>query len=153
MRRNERLFWKRSSLGRIGERVLKRSARLLSFVVLVLTSTAFVVHVDAQSIPAPTNPVVFCGAQTPPPASTYQLLFDNGAPEALTMDATLDSACPAGSTHSFRLPASRFTVGNHTVQVRAVNTFGSTLGPVYTVQVGIAPGPFSITGVVVSGGQ
>lgn len=102
----------------------------------------------AQNIPPPTNPVLFCGTQAAPAADTYMLVFDGGAPEPLTMDATKNALCPASSTHSFTLAASRFTVGQHTLVVRAVNAFGTTVGPVYNVLVGIAPGPFSIDAVI-----
>src|SRR5690242_14858873 len=84
----------------------------------------------AQSIPPPTNPVVFCGTQAAPVASSYQLIFDGAAPVALTMDATVNAACPSGTTHSFSVAAAKFTVGNHTLVVRAINAFGSTDGPV-----------------------
>lgn len=100
------------------------------------------------AMPPPTNPVVFCGTQATPNPDSYELLFDGGAAEPLTMDATMNTACPGGSTHSFSLPASRFTVGQHTLQVRATNVFGSTDGPVYNVTVGIAPGEFTINAVI-----
>jgi hypothetical protein len=107
----------------------------------------------AQSIQPPSNPVVFCGTQAAPVASSYQLIFDGAAPVALTMDATVNAACPSGTTHSFSVVAAKFTVGNHTLVVRAINTFGSTDGPVYTVTVGIAPGPFEIKAVIGPGGE
>jgi hypothetical protein len=89
------------------------------------------------------------GSQFPPPpgATSYQLVFDGAAPEAITPAAPV-AACPAGSTHSFTLPPARFTVGAHTVRLVATNAFGSTTGPIYTVTVGIAPGPFTITAVI-----
>jgi hypothetical protein len=104
-------------------------------------------------IPQPTGPVVFCAEQTPPAADSYELRFDGGALEPLAMDATLDPACSTvpGATHSFRLPAGRFSVGTHTLQVRATNAFGATDGPVYTVVVGIAPGPMTIKAVIPPG--
>lgn len=102
----------------------------------------------AQAIPAPANPVVFCGVQANPAADSYQLSFDGGAMEPLTMDATKHTSCPASSTHSFSLPAARFTVGGHSVRVRGVNQFGSTDGPTYNVTVGIAPGQFTINTVI-----
>lgn len=102
----------------------------------------------AQQIPPPAGPVTFCGVQSAPAADTYQLVFDGGAPEALTMDATTHSMCPAGTTHSFQIPAARFTVGAHSVQVIGANAFGSTPGPVYAVEVGIAPGSFTVNAVI-----
>lgn len=102
----------------------------------------------AQTIPPPTNPVVFCGTQALPEATSYQLAFDGGAFEALTMDAAVNAGCPAGTTHSFSVVANRFTVGTHTLQVKSINAFGQTDGPVYTVTVGIAPGPFTIHAVI-----
>lgn len=122
---------------------------LACVVVLVSLSVA---PARAQQIPPPSGPVVFCGTQAAPDATSYQLVFDNGAPEVLTMDGTVNAACPAGTTHSFSQPASRFTVGQHTVKVLAINAFGSTEGPVYTVTVGIAPGPFTVIAIVPPGG-
>lgn len=100
-----------------------------------------------SSIPPPSGPVIFCGSQAAPAAVSYQLVFDGGAPEALTMDATKDPACAASDTNSFRLAASKFTVGTHTLLVKATNTFGTTDGDVYNVTVGIAPGKFTITAI------
>lgn len=116
---------------------------------LTIALCASVASADAQSsqFPPPAGPVTICGTQTAPNADTYQLVFDGGAPEPVSLTAP-DAACPAGSTHSFALPAARFTVGQHTLQVIATNAFGSTTGPAYTVTVGIAPGPFTITAVV-----
>ena len=107
----------------------------------------------AQAIPPPTQPVLFCGTQAPPTATSYQLVFDGGAPEPLTMAATMDTSCPAGSTHSFTVPAARFTVGQHTVLVRSTNNFGTTAGPAYTVTVGVAPGAFTVTGIKTPGAR
>lgn len=115
---------------------------------LLLALLAFVVFTAQAPIPQPTQPVVFCGTQATPVADTYQVVIDGGTPQALTMDTTKDARCPAGATHSFRLPASHFTVGNHSVQVVARNAFGSTSGPSYAVTVGIAPGQFTIEAVV-----
>jgi hypothetical protein len=123
-----------------------------SLSMLVIAALMLPASVAAQQIPAPSGPVVFCGTQATPNADTYQMVFNGGAPEALAMDATTDAACPTGSTHSFRLPAARFTVGTHTVKVIATNAFGATDGPVYTVVVGIRPGQFTITAIV-GGGQ
>ena len=102
-------------------------------------------------MPPPTGPVIFCGEQLAPAADTYTLIFDAGAPEPLTMDAEVAAACPAGTTHSFELPAARFPVGTHTLRIVAANAFGSTTGPLYTVLVGIAPGPFEIRAVLPPG--
>jgi hypothetical protein len=107
-----------------------------SLSMLVIAALMLPASVAAQQIPAPSG----------------QMVFNGGAPEALAMDATTDAACPTGSTHSFRLPAARFTVGTHTVKVIATNAFGATDGPVYTVVVGIRPGQFTITAIV-GGGQ
>lgn len=120
-----------------------RVRTLVALAVLLFVSAA---PASAQ-IPQPSGPLVFCGTQAPPPAVSFRLVFDGGAPEALTMDAAMDAGCPTGSTHSFRLPASRFTVGQHTVQVLSTNTFGTTTGPLYTVTIGAAPGPFTVTAI------
>ncbi|MCL4848760.1 MAG: hypothetical protein KJ066_19600 [Acidobacteria bacterium] len=117
----------------------------------LLLAIAGPVAAQETPIPPPTGPVVFCGEQIAPTADTYALMFDGGAPEALTMDAAVEPACPVGTTHSFRVPAARFTVGQHTLAVRATNAYGTTDGPIYTVTVGIAPGPFSITAVIPPG--
>jgi len=116
--------------------------------ILLLLGCLLPVSVQAQAIPPPTNPVIFCGSQAPPPAASYRLVFDNGTPETLVMDTTIASTCPTGTTHSFRIAASKFTVGQHTVKVQSINTFGTTDGPVYTVTIGVAPGPFTITALV-----
>jgi len=130
--------------------------RLLIRVILGLGLTvAWSQAAIAQTpIPPPSGPVIFCAEQTPPAADRYQLRFDGGALEPLTMDAALDPACASvsGATHSFRLPAARFTVGTHTLQVRATNAFGSTDGPVFSVVVGIAPGPLTIKAVIAPSG-
>jgi hypothetical protein len=130
--------------------------RRLIRVIVGLTLIAAWNHtaVAQTPIPPPSGPVVFCAEQTPPAADSYQLRFDGGALEPLTMDASLDSACAgvSGATHSFRLPAARFTVGTHTLQVRARNAFGSTDGPVFSVVVGIAPGPLTIKAVIAPSG-
>ena len=125
-------------------RTLLMRSSLLIVGILLLSVT----DLAAQSIPPPTGPVVFCGTQAQPDAVSYQLVFDGGAPEPLAMDAAKNAACAASDTHSFQVPAARFTVGNHTAVVRATNTFGTTVGPTYTITVGIAPGQFTITAVV-----
>ena len=102
----------------------------------------------AQQIPQPTGPVTFCGVQAAPAADSYTVAVDGGAPVALTMEATLNPACPAGSTHSFQVAASSFPLGNHTLVVRATNAYGTTVGPTYAVTVGIAPGSFTINAVI-----
>lgn len=109
--------------------------------------------VEAQQIPQPTGPVTFCGTQAAPAADSYTVAVDGGTPVPLTMDATLNPACPAGSTHSFQVAAASFPIGTHTVVVRAVNAFGTTVGPAYTVQVGIAPGQFTVTAVIPPPGE
>lgn len=102
----------------------------------------------AQQFPPPTGPVTFCGTQASPAADSFTLVFDGNAPEALTMLGSIPAACPVGTTHAFEIPANRFTVGQHTVQVRSTNAFGTTDGATITVTVGVAPGPFTITGVI-----
>jgi hypothetical protein len=120
-----------------------RSAVLLALFALCLAAPA-----SAQSqFPPPADPVTICGTQAAPTATSYQLVFDGAAPEAVTLVAP-SAVCPSGSTHSFTLAASRFTVGPHTIQLRATNAFGTTVGPVHNVNVGIAPGQFSVTAVV-----
>lgn len=105
-------------------------------------------YAAAQSqFPPPAGPVTICGTQAPPTADQHQMIFDGGTPESVTLDAPV-AACPSGSTHSFTLPASRFTVGTHTIALVATNAFGSTTGPAYTITVGIAPGQFTVTAVV-----
>lgn len=108
---------------------------------------------SAQQIPPPTGPVTFCGSQAPPPADTFTYIFDGGTPQPLTMDATKHAGCAASDTHSFQLPGNLFTLGSHTVRVQGRNAFGTTNGPTYTVQVGIAPGQFTITGVIPPPGE
>jgi hypothetical protein len=119
--------------------------RLLTL--LVIVGLVGVVPAAGQ-IPPPAGPVTFCGSQATPVPDSYTVSVDGGAQQALTMDASVNAGCPAGTTHSFQLPASVFTVGTHTVQVFATNVFGTTAGPVYSVQVGIAPGQFTITAIV-----
>lgn len=109
--------------------------------------------VEAQQIPQPTGPVTFCGVQAAPAADSYTVAVDGGTPVPLTMDATLNAACPAGSTHSFQVAASSFPIGNHTLVVRGTNPFGTTVGPTYAVVVGIAPGTFTITAIVPPAGE
>lgn len=120
---------------------------LLTIALLVTVAAPSV----AQQIPQPSGPVTFCGTQAAPAADSYQVSIDGAAAQALTMQATIDSRCATGTTHSFQLAASLFTVGQHTVTVTARNAFGTTNGPVYTVTVGIAPGPFTVTAVLPPG--
>lgn len=121
---------------------------LLSAVGALALSLGFTSTAAAQSqFPPPAGPVTICGTQAAPTAASYQLIFDGGAPEAVTLTAPA-AACPLGSTHSFTLPAARFTVGVHSVVVRATNAFGSTNGPSYAVSVGIAPGSFTVGAVI-----
>lgn len=119
----------------------------LSLLLATLASSA-----DAQ-IPVPSGPVTFCGTQAAPAADSYTVAVDGGAEAPLTMSATVDSRCPAGTSHSFTLPAAAFAVGQHTVRVRGTNAYGSTDGPVYTVTVGIAPGAFTVTAVLPPAGE
>jgi hypothetical protein len=126
------------------ERVMVRQGFLAVALVLALASVG-----EAQQIPAPSGPVLVCAQQAAPAADSHQLVFDGGAPEAIAMDASVHASCPAGSTHSFRLPPARFSVGQHTLAVVAVNAFGTTTGPVYAVTVGLAPGPATIGAVIV----
>lgn len=129
-------------------RVLRLPNWLISISVSLLLFFAASSDASAQAISPPTNPVVFCGSQAAPDATSFQLVFDDGAPEALVMDATKNASCPASSTHSFSVAPERFTVGTHRVKVRSVNVFGGTLGPEREVVVGIAPGQFTIDAVL-----
>lgn len=122
--------------------------RVLMMVVGLLALASVV---EAQQIPQPTGPVTFCGVQAAPAADSYTVAVDGGTPVPLTMDAVLNPACPAGSTHSFQVAASSFPIGNHTLVVRATNAFGTTVGPTYAVTVGIAPGQFTISAVIPPG--
>ena len=106
----------------------------------------------AQAIPPPTNPLVFCGIQALPAPTSYTLIIDGGAPAPLVMDATKSPVCPAASTHSFVVPAAVFTLGLRTFVVTAINAVGPTVGPPYPITVGLAPGAFTITNVVLPGG-
>lgn len=122
---------------------------------LLLLSAALALPASSANaqIAVPSGPVTFCGTQAAPVADTYTVQIDGGVAQPLTMAASLDARCPAGSTHSFTLPASLFAVGTHTVRVRASNEYGSTDGPAYTVTVGIAPGPFTVTSVLPPQGE
>jgi hypothetical protein len=120
---------------------------------LLLAALALPASSASAQIPVPSGPVTFCGTQAAPSPDTYTVQVDGGVAQPLTMAASLDARCPAGSTHSFTLPASLFTVGSHTVRVRATNAYGSTDGPTYTVTVGIAPGQFTVTSVLPPQGQ
>lgn len=122
-------------------------ARFLFVLIVGVCALATARDASAQQFPPPTGPVTFCGTQTPPNADSYTLVFDGGAPEAVTLAAPV-AACPNGSTHSFTIPAARFTVGQHTVRIRATNAFDTTAGPIYTVTVGVAPGPFTVNAVI-----
>lgn len=118
--------------------------KLLSALLVLLVPT----FVEAQAIAPPTGPVLFCGTQNQPVATSYELVFNGGTPEPLNMDTAVHSQCPAGRTHSFQLPASRFPIGEHKLIIRANNQFGSTSSTTaYTVVVGIAPGEFTINDV------
>lgn len=101
------------------------------------------------SMPPPANPVTVCGTQAAPAASSYQLVFDGGAPEAVTVATPPDARCPSGSSGSFTVPASRFTLGDHTIRLIPTNAFGSNMAsPAFPVAVGLAPGPFTVTAVL-----
>lgn len=110
---------------------------------LLVASSAFA----QQPIPPPAGPVLFCVAQTPPEATSYRLIVDGGAPQAVTMGAPV-AACPAGTTHTFTLPPATFPIGTHTVSVVSVNEFGETAGPVHTIVVGIKPGEARVVAVI-----
>jgi hypothetical protein len=126
--------------------VMTTALRLSLPVAFVLACLAAPASAQSQ-FPPPADPVTICGTQAAPNATSYQLVFDGGAPEAVTLVAP-SAVCPSGSTHSFTLAAARFTVGPHTLQLRATNAFGTTVGPVHNVSVGIAPGQFTVTAVV-----
>lgn len=136
------------------ERAQRKDRPMMRRVVMVMLAVILGAGVAAaQQIPPPTGPVTFCGVQAPPAADSYTVAVDGGAPVALTMDATLNPACPAGSTHSFQVAAASFPIGTHQVVVRAINAFGTTQGPAYTVTVGIAPGAFTIHAVIPPTGE
>lgn len=124
-----------------------------SLILTIALLVAVAVPTVAQQIPQPTGPVTFCGTQALPTADTYTVSVDGGAAQALTMSASVDARCPGGTSHSFTLPATLFPIGNHSVQVTAINQFGSTAGPTYSVTVGIAPGAFTITAVLPPAGE
>lgn len=126
---------------------------LVSIVVGISAASA-----EAQSqFPPPSTPVAACFTQPSPVAESHQLIFDGGAPEALetitpaSPDSPTKAACNGAGvtwTHAATIPAARFTLGEHTVQIRAVNAFGQTLGNVFNAVIGIAPGPPTITAIV-----
>lgn len=126
--------------------------RLFSSLMLALFALASSVYGQAP-IPQPSGPVVFCGQQPSPAATSFEVVFDGQAPQPLTMDATKDARCAPTDTHSFSLPATNFPVGEHTVVIRSRNQFGVTVADTYTVTVGLAPGKFTITSVHVSSGE
>lgn len=105
-----------------------------------------------EQIQPPNGPVTFCGAQAPPAGDSHTVSVDGGPEQPVTL-APPAAACPAGSTHSFTLPASLFPIGNHTVRVTSINAFGATAGPSYNVTVGIAPGQFTVTAVIPPAGE
>lgn len=115
---------------------------LMTVIVMLMASAA-----GAQQIPPPSGPVLFCGVQNGQAPDVYRVSVDGMAPEPLTMDAAVHPECEATATHSFQLTGTRFPLGNHIVVVYAVNEFGATPGNEYQVQVGIAPGQFTITSV------
>lgn len=120
-------------------------------ILTVAMACLMVVGASAQQIPPPSGPVTFCGTQATPVAESYTIAIDGAAAVPLTMDATVNAACPAGTTHSFQVPASAFPIGAHTLVVAAVNAFGATAGPSFAVTVGIAPGAFTITALIPPG--
>lgn len=118
---------------------------------MIVAMVALAMPAAAQQIPQPSGPVTFCGTQGTPSADAYTVVVDGGEPTALVMGETVDARCPAGTSHSFTLPAALFPIGTHVVQVTATNAYGSTAGPSYSVTVGIAPGPFTIQAVLPPG--
>ncbi len=125
-----------------------RAIRILTLLA-VLVALLLPAAARAQSIPPPAGPVTICGTQAAPAATSYQLVFDAGAPEAVTLTAPAAAACPSGSTHSFTIAAARFPVGQHSVKVLPINTFGTTTtSPSISITVGIAPGAFTPTAVI-----
>lgn len=109
---------------------------------------AFALQADAQTqVVPPAGPLTVCFTQPPPAADSYQLIFDGAAPEAVTTTAPV-AGCQSGSTHAISVPASKFTVGTHTIVIRATNAFGATDSDPHTVVVGIRPGKPTIGGVV-----
>jgi hypothetical protein len=102
------------------------------------------------TLPTPTGPLTVCVRQPLPPADSYQLVFDGGAPEAVTVTTPADPAkCAAADTSSFTVPAARWTPGEHTVRVNAINAGGSTTSTVFTVTIQTPkPGEPVITAVV-----
>jgi hypothetical protein len=109
---------------------------------------------SAQTIPQPSGPVAFCGVQASPTATSHKVSFNGGTPEDVAFvtptstGAVVDfcnANAPKGWTHAFTLPAARFTIGKHTVVVISINQFGQTSGPVWVTEVGIKPGPLTVT--------
>lgn len=102
------------------------------------------------TVPPPAVPLTFCLLQAPPTANTWQLSFDGGANEAVTLTpyTTTDTGCPAGTTHTLTLPPTRFTVGTHTMKFFGSNEFGQQTGsPTFTLRVGVVPGNTSVLGI------
>lgn len=125
---------------------------------LVITLGACASLASAQSpMPPPSGPVAFCGVQSTPAASSWKVIFDNGQPEDVSMvtptsegSGALVAFCNAnapGWTHAFTLPPTRFTLGDHTVAVDAINQFGTFRGPVWTVPIGMKPGAWTTKAV------
>jgi hypothetical protein len=101
------------------------------------------------TLPVPTAPLTVCVNQPLPPATSYQLVFDGGAPEAVTVTAADAAKCKTTDTGSFTVAAARWTVGQHTLRLNAVNAGGSTQGPVFTITIQAPkPGEPAITAVV-----
>lgn len=120
----------------------------IGFGVVLLLAVASVAQGQSQ-FPPPAGPVAICGVQAQPAADSHKVIVDGGSPEDVTVVAN-PPGCPSG-TSGFTLPASRFTVGKHSIVVQSINTFGTTTGPAYLVTVGIAPGTFTVTAVVAGG--
>jgi hypothetical protein len=125
---------------------------------LALATIALAAPAVAQTtIPPPANPLVYCVNQPAPPADSWELVFDGGAPEPIAMTPATTAGpattfCEANApvfTHSFTLPASRFPPRQapYVAIVRALNAFGLTVGVPHSVSIGIAPGQPSVTAV------
>lgn len=121
---------------------MRISIGLSVVMLLALASTA-----SAQSqIPPPTGPVIVCVTQAAPLGTSAKLSFDGAAQEDVVIAA--QAKCDAPGETGVSLPAARFTVGKHTLRFFAINTFGTRDGPVYSVEVGIAPGQITVTRVL-----
>lgn len=79
--------------------------------------------------------VLICGTQALPNPAMYQLSLNDGPAMPFTMPTGVDTRCPAGSTHSFTVPADTVRL-----RVDTVNAFGITTGPTYELS-SLPPGP------------